>query len=479
MLLAKRSRVCRLIGNSLIAVCAAVFAQKSYVPFVFSCVLFEFFKQRQKGISLAIIAISAMAITPILLLYPIRDCGVVLGLLTPAMPSALTTAGLFQTLLWASFFVVVAAATLPCALGGIGARPSRPLRFFKMPFFSSAITGAGIVLVAAAFFACFLFANSKQAIQYRVDAKLNATMITENWDRLLAAANSLAPQTLTSAQVHLVDRALYHKGALLEEFFLYPQKQDALLLFPYTRSSHRADRFRNMAWGAATWFELGFVNTAEHCALETLAQSYCPDMLGLAAKIYVVKNMPEAAATCLRALRKDPGYASWAGRYLDSLLRDPLLSNSPEICGVRNKAIDENFVLTGVPALSQLLRNRPDNKMALEYLVAWELLGRNLDSLVKRVPDFRRCGYPKLPTLFEEALLLYATGKQPIPDPLCGYTISNKATSEFQRFYDIFYVKHEGEPSEAFHELQAVCGSSYYFYYLYGSSKANAPHDIF
>ena len=63
-----------------------------------------------------------------------------------------------------------------------------------------------------------------------------------------------------------------------------------------------------------------------------------------------------------------------------------------------------------------MVREHPDNRMAFEYLVTWELLGRNLDSLPLRVPGFRSLGYQSLPQAFEEALILCASAKEPKPD---------------------------------------------------------------
>ena len=95
--------------------------------------------------------------------------------------------------------------------------------------------------------------------------------------------------------------------------------------------------------------------------------------------------------------------------------------------------------------------------MAFEYLIAWNLIQRSLDSLVNYIPAFRGMGYQNLPLLYEEALILYA--------------------ASFETFYTIFYEKYRGRTDLAQDELARSSGDSFYFYYLYGFSGAMGSHE--
>ena len=128
------------------------------------------------------------------------------------------------------------------------------------------------------------------------------------------------------------------------------------------------------------------------------------------------------------------------------------------------------------PPLAALVGKNPGNRMAYEYMIASFLIRREIDSAGTHTAGLRTLNYPKIPRLYEEALLLYGflTGKDP---DLSGYAISDETMSSFKHFCALFYSKHGGRAGDAYRDLIGPFGNSYFFYYLYGFPKARVADE--
>jgi hypothetical protein len=308
----------------------------------------------------------------------------------------------------------------------------------------------------------------------RPEVVMNHALLTRDWDLMLKAAARIPTRFLRPYHVHAIDRALYYKGRLLEDLFKVPQNQRSLFLYPFTQltqPTNLTERSQKFIWGGWTWFELGLVNVAEHCALEAVAERYFPQGLKLLAKIYFIKDMPLAGRNCLRALEQDRGSEAWARAYLDSIGVGPAITLTPELRNISSVAMQSGFFLSGTPPLDSLVRQNPGNKMAYEYAIASCLIERDLDGIARYAGLLHEFQYPAIPLLLEEALLLRSAlqGNQP---ELFGYRLSTETNASFMKFCTIFFTNHKGNRDEAFNDLAESCGYSYFFYYLFGFSKA-------
>ena len=225
----------------------------------------------------------------------------------------------------------------------------------------------------------------------------------QDWERLLACARTMPPETCSVEVLHEVQRALYHTGRLLDEMFSYPQtvKRDGRLIF-----SGLTSRNARTAWKrAVALFELGHVNMAESCAHLTLDAGGPPgDYLPLMSKIYVLKGQVVMARTCLHALSAcDPSLRGWAEAQLACLDRDPLLVQDPEISRLRKMMPARDYCRgPDGPApfrvhLLRLLETNPANRMAFEYLVAFDLWSIRPDLVTTDLEFWRSAGAGRLP----------------------------------------------------------------------------------
>jgi hypothetical protein len=118
--------------------------------------------------------------------------------------------------------------------------------------------------------------------------------------------------------------------------------------------------------------------------------------------------------------------------------------------------------------LCDLLEKNSTNRMALEYLMAWYMLTRQLDNSVRTVERLRDFDYPELPRHYEEAALIHVySTKEPIH--LAGYQATPEARRRIEQFTQILN-KHKGNTRAAFDELAKDYSDSYFFYHVYGIS---------
>jgi hypothetical protein len=462
-----RTVTAALLGSTLLLTAGS---GSAYALFFLWCIVFELFTKRDTIAAFAVFAIAALLPIPVYLCaFPLPTVSDAYRAFLPATHGMTTFPTMLPLLFLASLFLPLFVAVAERSLVKIAQKLfERPPLFFRLHrnrLFRGVLLAVTVGLAA---FGAVRF-NRTPLLRVRADAALNEAMVAKQWDRLLDIARTIPSQSLTAPEVHLADRALYHQGTLLDRLFEFPQSKNTILLYPYTVSTRKTDRSWEMLWGGETWFELGLVNTAEHCALECIAQGYFPQGVRLLSSIYLTKNLPDAAQTCWQSLTMDRVHKKWADSQINRFKNNPAIETWPEVRTIRPFMIKQDFILSGNPPLSALAGENPENKMAFEFSVAWYLLQRNLDTLALQVPGFKEHSYVRLPRHFQEALALYATTSGIKPD-LFGYTIDNSVIESFHRFYDIIYTRHGGNIQEAADEAARAFGDSYFFFFTYGRS---------
>ena len=411
-----------------------------------------------------------------LLFYPLNSLSDTYGLFAPIFPLVPSIISILPLIWWIFFAGFPILALIEKLLVDFGDKVNKI--YIRTFLLSSSKAHHGIFLGMVVCVSAILIVrlDHEPLTQARSNAVLNLGMVQGAWSAVLEESKKIPRRYLTDSKIHVIDRALFHQGRLLEDLFDFPQNQNALLLFPYSgtaRTLGPSDRFWTSVWAGHTYFELGMVNTAEHCALEAISQFYYPEGLRLLSNIYAVKEMPEARLICLRALRKDCGYKAWA----DACFKVPNPGENSileaEASPARSNAITERFMESGTPPLSLLVKEHPKNRIAFEYLVASFLIGRQLDSAAAYTSKLKELEYTKIPQLYEEALLLYSFLTEKTPE-LFGFTVSRKSMESFERFCSILYSQHGGRADEALQDLSASFANSYFFYYVYGGSKSGA-----
>ena len=101
---------------------------------------------------------------------------------------------------------------------------------------------------------------------------------------------------------------------------------------------------------------------------------------------------------------------------------------------------DETAGVTGTEPVDQtlaaLLEHNPRNKMAFEYLMACYLLTGRVDKIVENMDRLRDLGYQRIPTLYEEAILIYYGSREQQVD-LAKFNISPETLQRYETFVQI------------------------------------------
>lgn len=115
-------------------------------------------------------------------------------------------------------------------------------------------------------------------------------------------------------------------------------------------------------------------------------------------------------------------------------------------------------------SLRHLLRNNPDNTLACDYLLCFDLLNKDIGAFAG---DYREFAAKKFPSrLYAEGLLIYLAGKKASLDEVEKWNIPPQVLDEFGD-YTRLYEANGGNGAP----LQAKYGKTYWFYFHYATMK--------
>ena len=431
---------------AIVAVCS-----KGLITFLILCALFELI--RRKSFLLALLQLGSAAAY-------LFSCATIIGgyhLLLPVWRQA----GIEP---WTLTLKALLYGSVPlAALAALALSYPLPRKFANVKKAMTGIPGrVASALIALVIIGFFLFASYDPLARNHL--LLNYHLYTRQWNALLLEAAKRPVAAFTDFHSHIVDRALFHQGRLLDDMLRFPQSRSSLFLNTVPANDNKA-QFRRCIWLGWTLYEIGVLNNSENVCYEALARvSHYPEGLRLLALIHMAKGMPEAAKTCLYALRTDFVYRRMADDYLHRIETDPALSNDPEIGWTRSIML-KNDDIEGFFLLPLLERNKR-NRMAFEYMIAGYLLGGDIKALAGSTRYLPALHYAKIPRLFEEALVINerAFGNR---NDLFGMSISKETVERFYAFSNIVN-RYNGKVEDAKKELQGRFGDSFFFYYLYG-----------
>ncbi len=299
---------------------------------------------------------------------------------------------------------------------------------------------------------------------------MNALALRGRWPEVLQHAGRLPQNVYSIYANHDVDRALYHAGRLGYEMFCFPQNPHAVLL------THEEDEScMTQLKMCDTFTEVGNVDLAEKLASEFLvAKGHLPMVLEKLAWINIIKGQEDTARVYLRALRKDLIHRRRAEALLNGLdhgfgpaeaayiRRINSYIRRQDSGRLNRESIEE--MLTG------LLAQNPGNRMAFEYLMACYLLAGRVDKITANTKYLAGLGYREIPTLYEEAMLIYY-GAQRVPLDPDKLAVSRRTIERYERFVQLNNSLRVSHPEPALQQLAQEFGTSYFFYYRFTLSR--------
>ena len=408
------------------------------VVFVLVCLIREFARCGIKAWAIALILLVLIVLCPLVAArifpYPLgRLCfGVHYYRFHNILPG----------MLWASALCSV----LVAGIGSFGTR-ERSARWQwiagSVLFVLLAALGTGLALRTADW-------SREETMRYDFMARM------EMWNRIMMRADVRNPQDPTS--LSCLNLALSKTGRMGDHQFAYYQNGTEGLLPGFV-----ADFTGPVTTGEIFW-HLGMVNTAQRYAFE--AQEAIPDFQK-SARCYkrlvqtnIVNGDWDVARKYLKSLHNAVFYRRWADETMAQLdAGDPF--RQPDLALARSLRLKEHDFLFSDTEMDSMLGlltvENPSNQTALDYLLSWCLLQKNLDRFVECISLVNA---PALPKSYQEALLLRWVQTHNDFDGLPSYIFP----AHRQRIVLFMTDLRAGKAEDA---MRRQYGDTYWFYYYY------------
>jgi hypothetical protein len=295
----------------------------------------------------------------------------------------------------------------------------------------------------------------------------NDYAIRKQWDKVLELGRSLPKGKSNVYFNHDIIRALYHTGRLPYDLFRFPQTPHGILL-----THEKKESYLTQLKLCDFFIELGQVNRAERLASEVLAiKGHFGIVIEKLAWINIIKGQTGTARIYLNALKKDLVYRRTAEKLLIALNNSFAPEKAAYIDRIRSYMFEEGHAGISTDSveqmLTELLVHNPSNKMAFEYLMACYLLTGRVEKIVTNMERLGDLGYQEIPTLYEEAILIYF-GSQGQKIDLNKFNIKRETFERYAKFVQLRNTMQPRNRQVVLGRLIAEFGSSYFFYFTFG-----------
>ena len=213
------------------------------------------------------------------------------------------------------------------------------------------------------------------------------------------------------------------------------------------------------------YWHLGMVNTAQHYAFE--AQEAIPDFQKSArlykrlAQTNIVNGDWGVARKYLKSLHNTLFYRRWADETVALLDSGEIFEKRPELARARDLRLKEHdflFSETEMDSMLGLLRvENPSNDIALDYMMSWCLLKKDLGRFVELIGMVTA---PTMPKSYQEALLLRWVLTHDSFEGLPSYLLPAHAQRISRFINDLQAGKKEDQ-------MRHDYGDTYWFYYYF------------
>ena len=315
-----------------------------------------------------------------------------------------------------------------------------------------ALYAAVFVVAVPAVLLCSNFSD-EQSMKY------NILTGKRMWNRILNEASRKAPKTYS--EIACLNLALCKTGHLGGHMFDFHQDGPETLL-PNENTPHH-DGLST----AEIFYQTGMVNNARRYCFEAL--NAIPDyqksapVCKLLAEICIVNGKYELAREYLTALSHTLFYKKWAEERLIPFREktDPSLIDEYAQKRLERYKLGDDYIFDYSHAdftLRQLVEEYPGNLTAINYLLAWHLLTKNLSGFVAECPF--EAFTTAVPKAWQEGFLLDWVQSGGSMENLPSF-ISEQEANLLQAFSRDF------DANVPMEEMQRRYGNTYWFYYFF------------
>ncbi|MBW6501622.1 MAG: hypothetical protein K0B05_09540 [Bacteroidales bacterium] len=308
--------------------------------------------------------------------------------------------------------------------------------------------------------------------------RLDREASRNRWERVYELSKKYGMRNRLSA--YYTNMAMAKLGLLPEKLMEHYQPAATGLFIPVNAD----EDFLTITLSNEVYWHLGDVNSSQHAAL--LGMIFSPRakntrLMKRLVEINVVNREYGVAEKYINILAKTMFHRRWAEA------RRLLLYNEEE-CEKTGWVSEKRTIIPAKDLLRKegeyrlilelLIESNPGNRMAVDYLLCFDLLDRNLPAFVDNlVKYYRSDARLSLPQVYQEGLLISIASGRNTPEDFNQYIFDPeniKRIAEYIRIYDA----HGGDGRF----LEKDFGNTYWFYYHFAVMKQekkgkNAPED--
>jgi len=290
--------------------------------------------------------------------------------------------------------------------------------------------------------------NSERIMGMTVEASL------EHWDKVAELASVDLKSEIGTYYYNLANA---HRGQLADRLMDYYQPFERGLFLPVGEHSSPFQ----IACAGDVWWALGDMPMAERDAM--LGMLFSPAHTGSRylrrlAETNLVAGDYEAASKYLRILLNNPADRAWAQERLPGAWSPQYRLRIEEKRALMPRFDQVHGMDQTQLILRILLSSNAANRMALDYLLCYDLLTKDLDAFVS---DYD----PSLTAspLYEEAMLIFLAAKGGmVAENFAHYHISQASLERFNRFVTIY--RRDGGSMQ---NLTEDFGKTYWYYFYF------------
>lgn len=235
------------------------------------------------------------------------------------------------------------------------------------------------------------------------------------------------------------------------------------------------ENYLTITFSNEVYWQLGDVNASQHSAL--LGMIFSPRaqnvrLMKRLVEINIVNGEYAVAEKFITILDKTMFHRKWASDRRKFLYNEEECSGSNWIMAKRAIIPSKDILKKGneyKKTLEMLAGDHPENKMAVDYLLCYDLLDKNLPSFIKNLVTFYKSDVKVvLPQVYQEALLItMASGKYPT-DSFKQFIFN---PGNIKRIADYTRIFEENKGNGTY--LQKDFGKTYWFYFHYARMIQN------
>lgn len=293
----------------------------------------------------------------------------------------------------------------------------------------------------------------------------------ENWEEVLEI--SARYPSSNHLITYYTNIALYKTGMLPYRYFNYRQ------IGPESLFLEGQKAYLVMIAGSEVYYQLGYTNEATRLIFESIVandRDENPRLLKRLVQTSLINEDYQIAEKYLDILKQSLCYRKWADEHLQLLENKAQLASLPWVKEKRSQYIKTDFFAhQQEPAnLPIFMEQHPENKMAFEYLMMFYLLTKNTKEFMKHIAHIADFDYQGIPTLFEEAILVYLNTIDAGKEAYNQYPIRKETFQRFKSYVE--ELKNNNSVGGAQYLKQAMAlnfkNTYWYYYHFYDLTKS-------